>query len=324
MSSTGIPVLSHVERLVADALSNQELKVFPGGYRLIREQGATELTFRRIDRWVGNDLKLSAIATVETRFAANAIPEFTNRGLSRLNRRAVFGSFFRDSQGIGLRMTFSVYEQEPAANWVASILLQTFVHQLAFGIGVGQSEISDELLRQNRANLEYARRWAIAIPPSVFEEVAKQFNNLGIVSSPAPNGLVLEVAMADGAASRMIDSRAETALLTISTGVPHPIAGVGYLATIALPIDPKSDAIDRWCDSLNTAEHIQDDFVPRMGAWGARGLNDELVHCLFWPSDRGEKAIVQNIATWTVQRAIWLRRAYWIPGVGLKSTEDRQ
>jgi len=71
--------------------------------------------------------------SVETRFAPTAIPDFTNRGLSRLNRRAVFGSFFRDSQGIGLRLTFSIYEKEPAANWVASILLQAFGHQLPFG-----------------------------------------------------------------------------------------------------------------------------------------------------------------------------------------------
>src|SRR6516165_334242 len=62
-SSTGIAILSHVERLVADALSNQDLKVIPGEYRLIHEQGATELTFRRIDRQVGDDLQLSAIAT---------------------------------------------------------------------------------------------------------------------------------------------------------------------------------------------------------------------------------------------------------------------
>jgi hypothetical protein len=218
---------------------------------------------------------------------------------------------------MGMRMTFSVYEEEPAATWVVEILLQTLGHQLAFGIGAAQSEISDELLRGNRANLEYPHRWAVTTPAGAYEEVAAEFNRRGLVSTPAADGILLEVALADGAPTRMLDPRAETALLTASTGVSHPIAGVGYLATIALPIKSEPAAIDAWCAYLNNAEHMQEDFVPRLGAWCARGLHDELVHCLFWPSDRGEKVTLQNIASWTVARALWLKREYWIPGVGL-------
>jgi hypothetical protein len=52
--------------------------------------------------------------------------------------------------------------------------------------------------------------------------------------------------------------------------VAHPIAGVGYTATIALPIDPPSANIPAFCRELNEAERAMQDFVPRLGAWGMR------------------------------------------------------
>jgi hypothetical protein len=309
--------LTPVERLVADTLSSHNLQKIPGGYRQTLRQGVTDLTFRPLRRTTVDGLTLAAIATVETRFAPGVVPDLNNDGVTRLNRRAAFGAFFRDARGIGSRLTYTVYEQEPAARWAAVVLLDALGHQLPFGIAATQSELSEEHLRGNRANLEYPRRWTNPIPPSTYAEQAALLSSRGIVASAAPDGLILEVPFAEGAPSRMLDPRAETALVRVSTGVPHPLAGGGYLTTITLPIEPPPSTINAWCAHLNAAEHEQEDFVPRVGAWGVRGLHDELVHSLFWPSSHGDPGVVQNITNWAIRRALWLRRTYWTPGRGL-------
>jgi hypothetical protein len=53
------------------------------------------------------------------------------------------------------------------------------------------------------------------------------------------------------------------------------LGGVGYLGTIALPFDPPLHQLTQWCDYLNAKEHDQEDFVPRLGAWGVRGISHD-------------------------------------------------
>ena len=95
------------------------------------------------------------------------------------------------------------------------------------------------------------------------------------------------------------------------------MAGVGYAATMALPYDPKPEDIPLWCRLLNEAEQKMQDFVPRLGAWGVRGLDNELVYSMFWPSNRAENTLAGTIMNWMVRRALWIRDRYWKPAKGL-------
>lgn len=185
------------------------------------------------------------------------------------------------------------------------------------GYGIAQSEMLPDALAGNRANLEYRRRWAEPQDPQVFDVIASQFRERGLVSTRGAHGLVLEVPLDGGSPSRMFDPKAETALLKVSTDVPHPLAGVGYAATIALPYDPASADVPSWCSLLNDAEHAMQDFVPRLGAWGMRSLDRELVYSLFWPTDRSDAGLPKTIMNWLVTRVRWLQQRYWEPGIGL-------
>lgn len=246
------------------------------------------------------------------------IPNFNQAGTARLNRRCAFGSFHQSDGGIRCKLTFSIYEQEPAAQWVAEILLTALGHQFAFGIAAAQAEVSEDLLRANRANLEYPRQWTRSVPHQEIADCVAQFRERGFVSTVGPHGLVLEVPLAKGARSLMLVPTSETALIHTSTDIRHPMAGVGYLGTIALSFDPPPNQITGWSEHLNTQEHDQEDFVPRLGAWGVRGMNDQLVYSVFWPANHGNVKVLSNIANWLIQRTHWLRENYWAAGIGLR------
>ncbi|KQX40910.1 MULTISPECIES: hypothetical protein [unclassified Ensifer] len=309
-------MLSRVEEIVAAQLEGQPIECIPNGYRYTVGSGTTELTFRPTAGPPGA-FALCAIATIETQFV-QGIPNFNRAEIARLNRRCAFGSFHPSDHGIRGKLTFSIYRQEPAAQWVAEILLTALSHQFAFGIAAAQAEVSEELLRANRANLEYPRQWTYSVTQREIAACAAQFRERGLVSTAGPHGLVLEVPLAKGGRSRMLDPTSETALIHTSTDIRHPTAGVGYLGTIALPFDPSSNQITWWCEHLNTQEHKQEDFVPRLGAWGVRGMNDQLVYSLFWPTNHGNVNVLSNIANWLIQRTHWLRENYWAAGTGLR------
>jgi hypothetical protein len=59
------------------------------------------------------------------------------------------------------------------------------------------------------------------------------------------------------------------------------------------------------------------DFVPRLGAWGIRALNKDLVYSMFWPTDQADSTLDGTIMNWMVQRTFWLKKRYWSPGVGI-------
>jgi hypothetical protein len=59
------------------------------------------------------------------------------------------------------------------------------------------------------------------------------------------------------------------------------------------------------------------DFVPRLGAWGMRSLDRELVYSLFWPTDRPDRGLPGTIMNWLVTRTMWPKKRYWEAGVGL-------
>jgi len=200
---------------------------------------------------------------------------------------------------------------------VAILLLKAMGEQLALGFGIYQSEFIENTLSVNRANLEYPRRWVDAPNASAMDENVKRFTQYGLISTRGIHGLVLEVPLNDGPPSRMLNPAAETALLHVSVNILHPLSGVGYLATIALPMDPPKNKIAEWSVFLNSQEHTMQDFVPRLGAWGIRGLKNELVYSMFWPTDRANNQLDATIMNWMVFRAQWIKNRYWSPGVGL-------
>jgi hypothetical protein len=313
--------LSVIEQLVLGELAKQdELEAFERGFHWQRGDDGTRLWFQSTTA-VADDFGLCATAFIETVFSERW-PAPDDAALARVNRRAVFGSFFAENGRLGIRASYCIYEKEPASRWVSILLLRAMGEQLALGYGIVQSEFVEGTLPGNRANLEYPRSWAEAPNPDILRESAERFTQRGLISTHGPHGLILEVILDSGPPSRMISSTAETALLHVSIDTPHPLAGVGYLATIALPYDPPNDAIPDWCRFLNQEEHKMQNFVPRLGAWGMRGLKNELVYSMFWPTDRADGQLDGTIMNWMVQRTFWLRKRYWSTGNGL--VKERQ
>ncbi|MDB9704052.1 hypothetical protein OAA86_08170 [Rhodospirillales bacterium] len=153
----------------------------------------------------------------------------------------------------------------------------------------------------------------------VVGDFAKHFQRMGLVSTRGSHGLVLEVPLSEvSAPSRMMESSAETAMLHVSIDTPHPLAGVGYLSTIALPIDPPIQEIVEIASKLNELEHEELDFVPRLGAWAIRGLGDQLVYSMFWATPKSDETMHSTMMNWMLQRTFWLRDNFWVSGEGLK------
>jgi hypothetical protein len=309
--------LSQVTELIDEQLNGQEIDTIPNGYRWILPEGHTDLvvTPTHIEN---NEWGLCEIISINTEFK-DATYELTPSQVAHLNRRSAFGSFYLNDGKLECKQTISIYENEPAHRWYALIILTTLGSQLPFAIGQIQSEVSDESLRGNRANLEYPRFWDIPPSSEIFDQAADRFQSIGLVSTRGTHGLVLEVPLTeDSAPSRILDSSAETALLHVSVDTPHPIGGVGYLSTIALPIDPPVSEIVEVANKLNELEHEQLDFVPRLGSWATRGMGDQLVYSMFWPTAQSDETMHQTMMNWMVQRVFWLRDNFWRPEEGIR------
>jgi hypothetical protein len=308
---------SAVEKLVLQQLAMQDgLQAIDRGFHWQRRDDQTRLRFQPTTA-KNESLGLYATAVIETVFSER-VPAVDEAALARLNRRAVHGNFFCENGRIGLRASCCIYKKEPAVRWIARLLLQAMGEQLALGLGIFQSEFWEETLPFNRANLKFPRQWIVAPNPRHFRDGAERFSALGLVSSSDHNGLTLEVPLEDGPLSRLADPAAVTALLQLKLDVPHPLAGVGCLTTIALPYVPPAATIPEWCRYLNAEEHKMQDFVPRLGAWGMRGIENDLVYSMFWPTSLGDDIRVVSTMNWMVQRTLWIRKRYWLAGSGLK------
>lgn len=307
---------SQIEELVLGELAKQsELQAIDRGFVWQRGADVSQLTFEPTTVEPG-DFGLCATARIETIFGDRG-PVPGPEAIAKLNRRACYGAYFVENGKLGIRASYCIYDKEPASRWVAIALLRAMGEQLALGFGIVHSEFVPESLPANRSNLEYPRTWSEPPDPAVFERMATEFTNRGLISTRGRHGLVLEVPLSGDKPSRMLDPRAETALLHVSTDVPHPLAGVGYFASIAIPFDPPPGTTPAWCQYLNEVERTMQDFVPRLGAWGMRSLDGELVYSMFWPTNRAEGALAGTIMNWMVQRTLWLRERFWVPGQGV-------
>jgi hypothetical protein len=246
-----------------------------------------------------------------------------------LNQMAVCGAFMEEDD-LPLRASYCIYENETSAVMVAAILLTAFGEQLAVAHALVMSDLNKSDLKKYRAHLEYPRVWPDSFNSSddELESVAEKFRRIGLVTTTDDSALVTEVPLAEGSSSRIINPRHETALVKLSTTINHPIAGVGYYGTIALPYDPSSKNAARWANYLNYAESQNSDFVPRLGAWGLRNSGKEIVYSLFLPMNYFGSArhhlVFGTIMNWLVIRTNWLKDNYWKTGIGFESPPDRR
>ncbi|HEY4254276.1 MAG TPA: hypothetical protein VGM87_23925 [Roseomonas sp.] len=310
--------MQEVVGFVAQALATQDdVEPIAGGYLRTTEEGLTMLAFLPIPQG-GHSGLVTGVALVETRFASDIWADCDDDFIAWLNQRAAAGSFFRDARGVGCRLTYSLYHDDPLARWIAMDLLGAFGRQLAIGQGLFAMEVSRAHFHASRQVIGVSRHWAKRLPLDAFEEIADGLRQYwGIVSSAESHRLVFEVPMTADTATRGVDPDAETALITIRTDIQHPLAGVGYCATIVLPRQPPPELLTMWCTRLNALEHQQQDFAPRLGAWGKRDLGTRLVYGLFCPADAAGLNRATNIAHWMVMRALWVRTNFWTPDVGL-------
>ena len=319
----GVNDLSKVSNLIDEHLQGQTIDTLPDGFRFALPEGHTDLLFETVqaekDEW-----GLCEIATVVTSFKEGRY-DFTPEAIAFLNRRAAFGNYFVQDGVAKVKQTISIYETDPAYQWISRVLLTALGSQLPFAMGHISSEASDEQFRANRANLEFPKIWKTSPTTESFELAAERFFGQGHISTAGEGGITLEIPLSkNSASSRIFDPEAETALLRVSADVPHPLAGVGYLSTIALPQDPPVTEIVNIANTLNSSEHQQIDFVPRLGAWGIRGVGNELVYSMFWATSEGDSGFPIMAMNWMVQRTFWLRDNFWIPEVGLRAEAVRQ
>ena len=312
---------SQVEEIVASQLITADLDRSKGYYEFVGRGCTSTLKFLPCELDCG-DFSLVSIAEITTVFESGSFPDFDEAGIQELNGGSTYGAYFLVDGNLTISAQFSIYEEEPATRLAAYMILEAFGGQKAFGYAQPRSEISEDIFRQSRTYLEMPRQWSDPVTVDEFRAAADVFTHHGLVSTGFDGGFTLEIPLSGELPSRMLDHRAQTALLKVSTNISHPLAGTGYLCTIALPVDPLESQIVNCSHSLNTLELKQDDFVPRFGAWGTRLLGTELVYSSFFPSSRRFGDLHQTMMSWNVTRTRWLRDNYWDPDYGVVITPN--
>lgn len=312
-----------VADLVAEALARrQDIEPIATGYRHSTELGTTTLTFHAPS---SGDTKghLAAIAMIETRFAPGPWSDFDDEDIARLNCRAVFGCFFRESDAIGCRATYPLTKNSPGPRWHAQRLLDALSWQRDFGVAIGLMDLSWKDRLASREIFKVPRHWAARLPSEEFEKAVHNLGQkFGLPAAAGPASLVFEVPLTGHARTRIVDPEAETALVSIRTDVQHPVAGVGYCVAIMLPRQPPPELLTMWCTRLNAFEHQQEKFWSRFGAWGKRELGTRLVFGMFWPTDEADGGAVGILALEMIDRVRWIASDLWLPGIGLHLQRD--
>lgn len=306
---------SELENRIHDALKPHPLERIECGYRFVNETGSTTLRFSPADE-MREGMHLVAVAEIATEFNPAAVSVFDETGLQRLNARAVNGAYVSIDGRLHQMAKYSIYENEPASHLAVKIILDTFGDQLPYGLSVARAAMSPVALERERAHHAAPRRWAVPLPDNTFKQAAAVMNERGLFSSEESAGFVAEIPMSGDVASRLINTNAETALLRVDVATPHPIAGAGYYATIGFPVSPPPEHAAEICRRLNDIELEQNDFVPRIGAWGLRGVSGEPVYSCFIPAIDSFPHLHTILMWWCARRAAWFRDRFWTGGAG--------
>jgi hypothetical protein len=308
--------MSTIQQAVSEQLAKYALEPLPNGFRLSEEQGTTDITFRSV---IASPEQASCtIATIETTFCGGW-PPLTAVDIARMNGRAVFGHIFRDQDTLRAKLTLSLRDNDPAWFGLSLFLLQAFGAQLACTFGIIRSGISERFLQSARDALEYPQQWSTPPRPDQFSAAVAAFVQSGYPENAitaGPTHFSLEIPLSPTALPRNLDPASEVAMLLVASHILHPIAGAGYFCQIVLPAVMPVNEAALWCANLNAIEHVQENFVPRIGAWGLHEGGADIVYSMFLPQEFSAEP--SGLMAWLAERTFWLQDWFWVAGEGLK------
>ena len=315
---TSEAVTSEVEERIHKALARHPLERIEQGYRLVHPQGAGTSILRLLPVNAERDgLHVVSVAEIVAEYGSAGLPSFHAAGVQRLNSWAVHGAYHLADGRLRQTARYSIYSEEPAAHLAAQSILNAFGGQLPLGRSTALATTSAAALRQQRAHHAMPARWPKPLDEAALIAATATLQQRGLAASNNSTAVWAELPLSGECPSRSIDPQAETALLQVNTGVPHPIAGAGYLATISLPLPPAPADRAELCARLNALEGEEIDFVPRLGAWGLHTPDDLPGYSCFMPSAEPLGALHMTLMWWCVRRAAWLRDRFWTPKVGV-------
>lgn len=307
-----------IEDRIHRALKSHPLERIDHGYRLIHPAQAGVSILRLLPPKPARENKqLVAVAEIVAEYNKSGLPTFHAAGVQRLNAMAVHGAYQLRNGRLRQIAQFSLYADEPAPHLAAQTILNAFGGQLPIGRSTALGTVSPEIMAQQRAHHAMPREWKTPLVEQSLSAATAIFRQHGLPASHSAEALSVEVVLGGDCPSRSIDPGAETAVLQVNLGVPHPIAGIGYLATILLPVPrtPRSGA--EICRRLNALELTLSDFVPRLGAWGLHPPDGLPGYSYFIPANEPIAQLHVAMIWWCVRRVQWLRDHYWVGGEGL-------
>ena len=309
--------MSTIQQAVSEQLAKYALEPLPNGFRCSEEQGTTDITFRPAIAPPDEQASYT-IATIETTFSGGW-PPLTAVDIAHMNGRAVFGYIFRDQDTLRAKLTLSFRDNDPAWYGLSHFVLHAFGAQLACTFGIIRSGISERFLQSARDALEYPPQWSTPPRPDQFSAAAAAFMQSGYPEnaiSAGPTHFSLQIPLSPSALPRNVDPASEVAVLLVASHILHPIAGAGYHCTIVLPAMIPLNEAATWCANLNAIEHVQENFVPRIGAWGLCEPGSDIVYSMFLPEQF--PAEPSGLMAWLAERTFWLKDWFWVAGEGLK------
>jgi hypothetical protein len=312
-------VTSEVEERIHKALAGHPLERIEHGYRLVHPAGAGISTLRLLPANVVRDgLQVVSIAEIVAEYNSASLPSFQATGVQRLNSWAVHGAYHLKGGGLRQTAQYSIYSNEPAVHMTVQSILNAFGGQLPLGRSTALAVTSQAVLRQQRTHHAMPSQWPKPLDEEALTAATADLRKRGLAASNNATSVWAEFPLSGDCPSRAIDPQAETALLQLNAGVPHPIAGAGYLATISLPLAQAPVNAAEICARLNELELEEVDFVPRLGAWGLHVPNDLPGYTCFIPSAEPLVGMHMILLWWCVRRAAWLRERFWAAKLGLQ------
>ncbi|HEY4443358.1 MAG TPA: hypothetical protein VGN30_03670 [Steroidobacteraceae bacterium] len=309
---------SEVEERIHKALARHPLERIEHGYRLVHPQGAGTSILRLLPANVVRDgLRVVSIAEIVARYDSAGLPSFHATGVQRLNSWTVHGAYHLDDGRLSQTAQYSIYSDEPAVHLAVQSILNAFGGQLPLGRSTALATTSAAALRQQRAHHRMPARWSRPLEEAALIASTAALRQRGLAASNNSTAVWAEFPLSGDCPSRSIDPQAETALLQVNAGIPHPIAGAGYLATISLPLAQAPANSAAICARLNALELEEIDFVPRLGAWGLHTPDDLPGYSCFIPSAEPLGELHMSMMWWCVRRAAWLRGRFWRAKAGL-------
>jgi hypothetical protein len=314
-----LDVTNEVEQRIHKALESHPLERIENGYRLVHPATAGVSILRLLPVNEGGDAtQVAAIAEIVAEYNTVGLPAFHAAGVQRLNAMAVHGAYHLRNGRLRQIAQFTIYGNEPAPHLAAQTILNAFGAQLPIGRSIALATTSADALEQQRVHHAMPRQWQNPVDEQSLQAARSIFQQRGLAASNNAVALWVELPLSGDCPSRSIDPHAETALLQVNLGTPHPIAGAGYLSTISLPLTQAPENSAEICRRLNAVELEQSDFVPRLGAWGLHGDNDLPGYSCFIPCAAPIESLHAALMWWCVTRAAWLRDHFWAAKAGLQ------